>query len=225
MKNIWVIPFCLLIAVANVATATDLVGKVIAVHDGDTLTLLPANKQQVKVRLGEIDTPELAQPYGSKAKVALSDLVFGREVRVVVQDIDRYGRTVGRVYVGSTDVNAELVKTGAAWVYRQYLRDQSLLPLEAQAKADKAGLWALQPDQRLPPWEWRRQEKAIKTGGNAEPSPSSITPPSTTGFSCGSKRTCRQMESCDEAKFYLTTCGVRSLDGDGDGLPCEQLCR
>lgn len=225
MKNIGFIAFCLLITMANTATAADLItGKVVAVHDGDTLTLLVAGNQQVKVRLGEIDTPELAQPFGTKAKQVLSDLVFGKEARVVVQDTDRYGRTVGRVYVGSTDVNAELVKTGAAWVYRQYLRDQSLLPLEAQAKAAKVGLWALQPDQRIPPWDWRRQEKAIKNGGNTEPPPSLATP-AATGFSCGSKRTCRQMESCDEAKFYLATCGVRSLDGDGDGQPCEKLCR
>ena len=215
----------LILTMANTAAATDLAGKVIAVHDGDTLTLLPANKQQVKVRLGEIDTPELAQPYGSKAKVALSDLVFGREVRVVVQDIDRYGRTVGRVYVGAIDVNAELVKQGAAWVYRQYLHDQSLLPLEAQAQAAKAGLWALQPDQRIPPWDWRRQEKSAKTSGNVEPPPSAVVPAATTTAGCGSKRTCRQMETCAEAKFYLTTCGVRSLDRDGDGQPCEKLCR
>ena len=224
VKNIGFIAFCLLIAVANVATAAaDLTGKVVGVHDGDTLTLLVAGNQQRKVRLGEIDTPELAQPYGSKAKQALSDLVFGREARVVVQDIDRYGRTVGRVYVGAVDVNAELVKQGAAWVYRQYLRDQSLLPLEAQAQAAKAGLWALQPDQRLPPWDWRRQEKSAKTSGNVEPPPSAAVPAA--AFSCGSKRTCSQMETCDEAKFYLTTCGVRSLDGDGDGQPCEKLCR
>ena len=213
----------LILTVANVATASEIGGKVVAVHDGDTLTLLVAGNQQVKVRLGEIDTPELAQPYGSKAKVALSDLVFGREVRVVVQDIDRYGRTVGRVYVGAIDVNAELVKQGAAWVYRQYLHDQSLLPLEAQAQAAKVGLWALQPDQRMPPWDWRRQEKSAKTGGNVEPPPSAVVPAA--AFSCGSKRTCRQMKTCAEAKFHLTTCGVLSLDGDGDGQPCEKLCR
>ena len=213
----------LILTVANVATASEIGGKVVAVHDGDTLTLLVAGNQQRKVRLGEIDTPELAQPYGSKAKVALSDLVFGREVRVVVQDIDRYGRTVGRVYVGAIDVNAELVKQGAAWVYRQYLHDQSLLPLEAQAQAAKVGLWALQPDQRMPPWDWRRQEKSAKTGGNVEPPPSAVVPAA--AFSCGSKRTCRQMKTCAEAKFHLTTCGVLSLDGDGDGQPCEKLCR
>ena len=49
---------------------------------------------------------------------------------MVVQDTDRYGRTVGRVYVGGVDVNAEMVKQGAARLYRQYLKDQSLLTLE-----------------------------------------------------------------------------------------------
>ena len=64
--------------------------------------------------------------YGTRAKQALSDLAYGKEARVVVQDTDRYGRTVGRVYVGGVDVNAELVRQGAAWVYRQYVKDASL---------------------------------------------------------------------------------------------------
>ena len=62
---------------------------------------------------------------------------------MVVQDTDKYGRTVGRIYVGGTNVNAEMVKRGAAWAYRQYLKDQSLLALEQQAKTAKRGLWAL----------------------------------------------------------------------------------
>jgi|tagenome__1003787_1003787.scaffolds.fasta_scaffold20941564_2 nuclease-like protein len=80
-----------------------------------------------KVRLAEIDTPESGQPYGSRARQALSDLAFGKSARVVAQDTDRYGRMVGRVYVGSLDVNAEMVRQGAAWVYRRYSHDASLL--------------------------------------------------------------------------------------------------
>jgi endonuclease YncB( thermonuclease family) len=104
--------------------AAEYLGKVVGIADGDTLTLLVpdgASYKQVKVRLGEIDTPESKQPYGERAKQALSDLAYNQQARVVVQDTDKYGRTVGRVYVGSLDVNAELVKQGAAWVYRQYL--------------------------------------------------------------------------------------------------------
>ncbi len=123
MRRAWLGLFLLLTLTGVPATAETLSGQVVGVHDGDTLTLLIANGgsfKQVKIRLGEIDTPELAQPYGQKAKQALSDLTFGKEARVVVQDTDRYGRTVGRVYIGPVDVNAELVKQGAAWAYRRY---------------------------------------------------------------------------------------------------------
>jgi endonuclease YncB( thermonuclease family) len=133
------------------AYATEYIGKVVGISDGDTLTLLTPEKQQVKVRLAEIDTPESRQPYGTRAKQALSDLAYGKEARVVVQDTDKYGRTVGRMYIGSVDVNAELVRQGAAWVYRQYARDQSLYALENEAKAAKRGLWSLPEAERIPP--------------------------------------------------------------------------
>jgi endonuclease YncB( thermonuclease family) len=97
------------------AGAAELVGKVVGITDGDTLTLL-VGRREVKIRLAEIDTPERRQPYGSRAKEALSKLAFGKRARVVVVDQDRYGWTVGRVYVGDVDVNAELVRRGAAWV-------------------------------------------------------------------------------------------------------------
>ncbi len=121
----------------------------VGISDGDTLTLLTPEKQQVKVRLGEIDTPESRQPYGTRAKQALSDLAYGKEAHVVVQDTDKYGRTVGRVYVGDMDVNAELVRQGAAWVYRQYVKDASLYRLENEAKAAKRGLWSLPEAERI----------------------------------------------------------------------------
>ncbi len=208
--------------------AAEYLGKVVGITDGDTLTLLVpdgASYKQVKVRLGEIDTPESRQPYGERAKQALSDLAYNKQARVVVQDTDKYGRTVGRVYVGSLDVNAELVKQGAAWVYRQYLKDQSLLALEAQAQAAKRGLWALPEAQRMPPWEWRHggaAKAATIPPAMGAPAPATT---SSAGFTCTGKRYCKEMSSCDEAKFYLTQCGVGSLDGNKDGVPCETLCR
>ena len=107
MRVVWRVLWLLLVLVGSLAAA-EYSGKVIAISDGDTLTLLTAEKQQVKVRLGEIDTPESGQPYGARAKMALSDLVFGKQVRVVVQDTDRYGRKVCRVFVGATNVNEEM---------------------------------------------------------------------------------------------------------------------
>ena len=135
-------------------------GRVVGITDGDTLTLLTGGNKQVKVSLAEIDTPAHAQPYGTRAKQELSDLAYNKEARVLVQDTDKYGRTVGRVYVGQTDVNAEMVKRGAAWVYRNYAKDMTLYTLEDEAKRDNRGLWALPESERIPPWEWRHLKHA-----------------------------------------------------------------
>jgi endonuclease YncB( thermonuclease family) len=207
--------------------AETLTGRVVGVSDGDTLTLLAEGNRQVRVRLAEIDTPESRQPYGSRAKQALSDLAFGKTARVEVEDTDRYGRTVGRVFVDGTDVNAAMVRQGAAWVYRQYAKDQSLFALEAEARQAKRGLWSLPEAERQPPWEWRHARRG--DSGTLRPLPSTVAeaprPNAGSGLTCGSKRTCGQMASCAEARFYLTQCGLSRLDRDGDGTPCESLCR
>ncbi len=207
------------------AHAATISGRVVGVHDGDTLTLLDAGKHQTKIRLAEIDTPESAQPYGSRAKQALSDLVFGKMVQVDVRDIDRYGRTVGRVSVHGTDVNAALVAAGAAWVYRQYSKDPRLLALEAEARAAQRGLWALPEAQRIPPWEWRRTQREGGAQAARPWRPAAAASAHITEFSCDSKTTCSQMRSCGEAQYHLLQCGVSALDRDGDGVPCEPLCR
>ncbi len=157
----------LLISAASLGAAETYYGKVVGITDGDTLTLLTDKKRQIKVRLAEIDTPERGQPWGTRAKQALSDLAFGKEARVVYVDTDRYGRMAGRVYVGDTDVNAELIKGGHAWVYRQYVTDPSLFALEEQAKANGRGLWGL-PEAQVQPWEWRRgrRQPVCREGGD-----------------------------------------------------------
>ena len=224
--------FGLLAIFAVPLMAAEYTGRVVGVSDGDTLTLLVPDGnsfKQVKVRLGEIDTPERKQPYGTRAQQVLSDLAYNQQARVVVQDVDRYGRTVGRVFVGATDVNAEMIRQGAAWVYRQYLKDQSLLALEQQAKSAKRGLWGLPEAERCPPWDWRKGTCTTASAPAARaPAAPTAAPTSATasgGFTCAGKRYCREMTSCEEAKFYLTQCGVRSLDGNHDGVPCETLCR
>ena len=80
-------------------------------------------------------------------------------------DTDRYGRMVGRVYVGNTDVNAELIRGGHAWVYRQYVTDRSLFAYVEQAKTNGRGLWGL-PEAQVPPWEWRRGTKTARSSAN-----------------------------------------------------------
>ncbi|NOR70859.1 MAG: nuclease [Methylomarinum sp.] len=195
--------------------AETLTGKVVGIADGDTLTLLTDDKRQVKIRLAEIDTPEKRQPYGKKAKQKLSELVFSKQIRVSVKDVDRYGRTIGRVYVGDLDVNAELVKQGAAWVYRKYSHDKNLFDLEAKAKEQNIGLWNMPEAYIVPPWEWRKGKR--KNLPSSEQS-------KIFSKTCGSKRYCKQMVNCEEARFYLTQCGLTRLDGNKDGVPCEKLC-
>jgi endonuclease YncB( thermonuclease family) len=148
--------------------ATDITGRVVGVSDGDTFTLLTAERTEVKIRLAEIDAPERGQPYGNRSREALSELVFDKTVRVDVQTTDRYGRTVGRPYVGEVDVCAKMLRAGAAWVYREYLRDPSLLDEEQAAREADRGIWGLSESQRTPPWEWRRSgnQQGAKDGCN-----------------------------------------------------------
>ncbi|MCP5410139.1 MAG: thermonuclease family protein [Chromatiaceae bacterium] len=120
-------------------------------------TLTPV-KKQIKVRLADIDSPELrGQSYGRKAKQALSDKIFRKQVSVVQVSTDRYQRLVGRGFLDGRNINAEMVADGAAWVYRKYSDDPELLELERQAREERRGLWGLQGDQRVAPWEWRKR--------------------------------------------------------------------
>lgn len=144
----------ILLLVAGAAIACT--GRVVGVTDGDTIKVL-CDRTEVKVRLAEIDAPERGQPFGAKAKVALSELVFGRQVRLDVTDTDRYGRSIARVWIGTTDANREMIRRGCAWAYRKYLTDTTLLNDEAAAQRARSGLWA--DANPLPPWEFRTKNR------------------------------------------------------------------
>jgi endonuclease YncB( thermonuclease family) len=132
---------------------------VIGISDGDTLTVLNENKQQVKIRLAEIDAPESGQPFGTKSKQSLSELCFGKQAEVVPRAIDRDKRTVARVKCAGVDANAEQVNRGMAWVYRKYAKDNKLYVLQHEAKAAERGLWrGWSP---IPPSAWRPQRKQM----------------------------------------------------------------
>ena len=134
-------------------------GEVVAIADGDTITILTPQRVQMKVRLAEIDTPERSQPYGTRARQIVSELVFRKQVEVRVQDIDRYGRFVGRVYVDNVDVCAEMVSRGAAWVYDRYVEDLTLYDLQTEARGAKRGIWSLPESEQVPPWQWRSDRR------------------------------------------------------------------
>ena len=161
----WVIAAALAVALALFyvlsASAEELVGKVVRVADGDTITVLDAGNQQHKIRLMGIDAPEKGQPYGNKSRDSLASMVAGRNVTVEWHKRDRYGRLVGQVFADTHDVGLVQIERGMAWHYKQYAREQrhddaqAYAGAEVEAKAVRRGLWA-EPG-AAPPWEWRKR--------------------------------------------------------------------
>ena len=149
----------------SAAMADSIAGKVVGVADGDTITVLDANRVQHKVRLEGIDAPEKAQAFGQRSKENLSKWVFGRQVVVETSKLDKYGRAVGKVVVNGVDANLEQLKAGFAWHYKEYAKEQSAADRVRYAQADvsarsmKLGLW--RDANPMPPWEWRHGGKNV----------------------------------------------------------------
>lgn len=187
----------LLIAVIPAALAETITGKVVAIADGDTITVLQ-DETPIKVRLHGIDCPENGQDFGRAAKDYAAEQCFQDEVTVVVTDTDRYGRKVGLIVLADGRIlNHELVAAGLAHWYKRYApRDQSLERLQAEAKAAKRGLWS-RPDV-IAPWDFRRGER----GSRAEP----YNPPSTGGNTTDSPL---DAATPGEATVYITETGTK----------------
>jgi endonuclease YncB( thermonuclease family) len=133
-------------------------GRVVGVHDGDTLTVLAGNRQ-FRVRLVDIDAPELKQPFGRRSKESLAGLCAGQQAHVVEQGRDRYQRMLGRVNCGGVEVNTEQVRRGMAWVFVRYAAQNSpLYRLQSEARIERRGLWS--EAQSVAPWDWRAAHRA-----------------------------------------------------------------
>lgn len=135
-------------------------GKVVGIADGDTITVL-RDKVQVRIRLYGIDTPERGQAFGKRAKQFTSGIVFGENVRVESITEDRYGRTVGIVFLDGLILNEELIAVGLAWVYTRYCDRpicQNWKRLEFEVREAKMGLWS--DPHAIPPWEFRRTKRS-----------------------------------------------------------------
>jgi len=143
---------------------------VVGVIDGDTVDAR-LDSGMIRIRLHGIDAPELSQARGRAAKEALSRLVFGLRVGVEPFEQDRYDRLVARLWLGEVDVNAELIRQGAAWVYRRYADDPEYCRYEADAREAHRGLWSLPDEQRAAPWEWRQRKSrgGVFTDYSTEP--------------------------------------------------------
>ena len=201
----------LLACSSHVVCAEEFSAKIITVLDGDTVLIKRADGL-VRIRLAEIDAPEKNQEYGMASKQSLSELVLKKLVHVNSQAVDSYGRLVAHLIVDGRSINEEQVRRGMAWEYSNYHSNKTYIALQSEAQQAKRGLWA-QADP-TPPWQWRKTHTAAQSSQHTVAQ----------DFSCGRKRHCAQMSSCDEAYFYLTQCGVKSLDKNGNGVPCENLC-
>lgn len=140
--------------------ATEFTGKVVGVKDGDSIIVRQDNGDTCEIRLWGIDAPEKGQAFTNVSKQHLSALAFGKKVRVLVRDMDHYGRTVAEIIlVDGLNVNQEMVRAGYAWWFRKYAsNDRVLESLEDEACRAKRGLWA--DPHAVPPWEYRKMRRS-----------------------------------------------------------------
>ena len=192
--------------------AADFHGRVIGITDGDTIAVRKNDGIEVAVRLDAIDAPEHGQPFSNAARKHLTALIYQERVRVDEGDTDRYGRIIGRVHIRERDISLEMLRAGYAWHYKKYNSEERLAAAEARARRGRVGLWGLSG--AVPPWEWRARKRAATL----------IPPANSPDFICGTRRSCGEMTSCEQARFHLQQCGLQALDSDGDGVPCEALC-
>jgi len=159
-KGLLSVFFLVIFAQAN---AYELMGRIVKVADGDTLTLLQGN-QQHRIRLASIDAPETShgsdrpgQPFGEASRQYLASLVAGKTMMLNCFERDKYGREVCDIPLEGTTANKLMVLQGFAWANQQghgkYLRDATLPAAQSQAQSARMGLWA-EPNP-IAPWIWR----------------------------------------------------------------------
>jgi micrococcal nuclease len=164
MNKIAIFFLCIFLLVVSNALAfkPTLQTKVMQVKDGDTIVVRPVDGGEFSIcRLYGIDAPEAGkQPYGEESTKKLKKLILGQEVTIEVRDRDRYGREVCVIKKESMDINLEMVKEGAAWAYRKYLKipyASEYIDAESQARAKRLGLW--KDGNPEPPWKFRRLQR------------------------------------------------------------------
>ena len=224
------------------ANAPALQGVVTQVTDGDSLRFTPNGQAAIVVRLADIDAPETCQAWGAEARRALTDLALNKlgQLRPVGRDV--HGRTLGVLMVDDVNVAQRLVEEGHAWSIRTRNDNGPLVKQERMATALSRGLHA--GGGALKPADFRRSHGPCADGAVAAPvpvvprgaaapvyapaSPVALpaAPSGAANFRCDGRKHCSQMRSCDEAKYFLTHCPGVKMDGDNDGIPCEdQWCR
>lgn len=200
--------------------------KILTVIDGDTIEVLIDNKKEV-VRLIGINSPETVDPrkpvecFGKEASAKAKSILLGKSVQLEADptqdDRDKYQRLLRYVFLeDGTNFSKLMISEGYAYEYTYntpYKYQSEFKQAQKEAEASKVGLWA---DSACLTNTTQPSSTTGFPGGSSEGS---------SGFTCSVKKTCPQMTNCAEAQFYLNTCGVKSLDRDGDGVPCETICK
>ena len=134
-------------------------GKVISIKDGDTFSIKDQRGRFYKVRLADVDAPEITQPFGRPAKRLMEDLVLKKVVRINYTQVDKYKRLIGKVFLPNGKIlNEEALKAGLAWHYRvKHPHSTYLEKMEYKAWKKKIGLWV--QEKPIPPWEFRREKR------------------------------------------------------------------
>ncbi len=146
----------LAVMIPNVAADKIVIGTVVNVHGGDTLTLR-TEVETLKMRLSGIDMPELAQSFGNNAKQDLSVVGFGKTVTSKSSGKSRYGRKRTYIFIDNQPIKTMTVRMGMAWCYCRYDMTKKLENTERYAKENKIGLWA--DRNPIASWNWRRGKR------------------------------------------------------------------
>jgi micrococcal nuclease len=153
--------FTLILTILSLALCYSQSGKVIKIKDGDTVVVLDSLNHQTTLRLAEVDCPESSQAFGKKAKDFTIAQVATKNVTYQIVNIDRYGRTVAKVYYdGGKYLSEEIIKFGFGWHYKQYSTSEKLAALERNARKEKLGLWF--DKNATAPWAFRKKNKHEK---------------------------------------------------------------
>ena len=139
-------------------SAQTLQGKVVHVADGDTITILDSTNIQNKVRLNKIDAPEKKQAFGEVSRKHLASMVAGNVVKVEWTKKDKYGRILGDISIGTTNVNLRMVQDGLAWHYKHFDNTSEFAHAELEAREKKLGLWS--NANPVEPWNFRKQRES-----------------------------------------------------------------
>ena len=142
--------------VVKTSATQEISGKVTRVSDGDTVWVSTGHGRH-KVRLNRIDAPESDQPYGKESAAHLKSLIGGKQVRVEYEKLDQYGRILGIIFLGETDINLQMVKDGCAWHYKHFDKTPAYAEAERAAREAKRGLWSA-PDP-INPYQWRKAKR------------------------------------------------------------------